>query len=202
MQERKHEIEKRLSEDRKIPASTQRVEIVQEISSIKRQSIADEPQQQEKPQPQEITTETIKIEPTPTKITTTVRTVTTTQQKPDAITKTTVEKVKVTKTTEIIPDPELEKKLAAQKEKVEAAERTEKPQIDATEVTTTSVETRTSETSQTTTHIAEPSAQDKRRDSELFEGVTQELERLETTHTTTISKVVDGKSKKSNSSLF
>lgn len=169
------------------------MEIVQEISSIKRQSIADEPEK-EKPQAQEITTETIKIEPTPTKITTTVRTVTTTQQKPDANTKTTVEKVKVTKTTEIIPDPQLEKKLAAQKEKLEAAERTGKPQIDATDVTTTFVETRTSETSQTTTHIPEPFAHDKRRDSELFEGVTQGLERLDTTQTTTITKVIDGKS--------
>lgn len=100
-----------------------------------------------------------------------------------------MEKVKVTKTTEILPDPELEKKLAAQREKAEAAERTEKPQIE-TKITTIIDETRTNEM----THMPEPTAQDKRRDSELFEGVTQELERLEATQKTDLSKASDGKS--------
>lgn len=40
--ERREQIEKRLSVDRTIPASSQRVEIVQEISSIKRQSLVED----------------------------------------------------------------------------------------------------------------------------------------------------------------
>ncbi|XP_063910772.1 titin-like isoform X7 [Zophobas morio] len=39
--ERRHQIEERLSVDRTVPASSQRVEIVQEISSIKRQSLVE-----------------------------------------------------------------------------------------------------------------------------------------------------------------
>lgn len=40
--ERRNEIEKRLSAERTIPASSQRVEIVQEISSVKRQSLVED----------------------------------------------------------------------------------------------------------------------------------------------------------------
>lgn len=178
---------------------------MQEISSIKRQSLIEdkikENELDEKPQ-DIITTETVLIEPT--KITTTTKTVTTStakdQKHPETV-KTTVERVEIIKTTEKIVDgemTELQKKLAAQKEKVEASERTqEKPQIDKEVVTT--VESRTTTTGDVkspdiiTHNVIEPTAQDKRRDSALFEGVTQELERLETTKKMTPKpKVADG----------
>lgn len=202
--ERRKEIEKRLSEERRVPASAQRVEIVQEISSIKRQSLIEdkikENEVDEKPQ-DIITTETVLIEPT--KITTTTKTVTTStakdQKHPETV-KTTVERVEIIKTTEKIVDgemTELQKKLAAQKEKVEASERTqEKPQIDKEVVTTVESRTTTDDVKSPdiiTHNVIETTEQDKRRDSALFEGVTQELERLETTKKMTPKpKVADG----------
>lgn len=42
MPERRQEIEKRLSAEREIPASSQRVEIVQEITEIKRHSVVED----------------------------------------------------------------------------------------------------------------------------------------------------------------
>lgn len=60
--ERREQIEKRLSVDRAIPASSQRVEIVQEISSIKRQSFV-ENKISEVEKIQKITQTTAKAEP-------------------------------------------------------------------------------------------------------------------------------------------
>lgn len=188
VQEKRQEIEKRLSEERKIPASAQRQEIVQEISSIKRQSLVEDkikdgefdekPRNIEDMEPPKTTTktETYEKDHVKTKTTITKTTVTTTKDLPQETTKTKkVETVEIVKTTEQPEVNELEKKLANQKMKIERTEE-EKPQITTT-ITTTIVETRTKE--EVPTHKTDATIAQERRDSELFEGVTQELEKFD-----------------------
>lgn len=187
VQEKRQEIEKRLSEERKIPASLQRQEIVQEISSIKRQSLVEEKLKDgdfdkttEKPEKEPIktttTTEITEKDNVKTKTTVTKTTVTTTEDLPQETTKTKkVETVEIVKTTENPELSELEQKLANQKIKIERTDN-EKPQITTT-ITTTIVETRTKETE--AAHIPDDITAQERRDSSLLEGVTHELEKLE-----------------------
>lgn len=123
------------------------------------------------------TTEYIEQDKVKTKTTITKTTVTTTKDLPQETTKTkTVKTVEIVKTTEQPPLSELEQKLANQKMKIERTEE-EKPQVTTT-ITKTVVETRTKEV-EPLTHIPDD-VLDARRDSDaLMEGVTHELEKLE-----------------------
>lgn len=189
VQERKQEIEKRLSEERRIPASSQRQEIAEEVISMKRQSLVEEKVKDgtfiEKPrniedepsetiQQVEKKIETSEKDLVKSKTTITKTTVTTTKDLPIETTKTKkVETVEIVKTTEQPGLTELEQKLANQKMKIERTD-DEKPQITTT-ITTTIVETRTKEPE----HKTDEQIAQERRDSSLFEGVTQELEKLD-----------------------
>lgn len=193
VQERKQEIEKRLSEERRIPASSQRQEITEEVTSMKRQSLVEEkvkdgtfvekPRNIEQESEPSITikevdkkVETSEKDQVKTKTTITKTTVTTTKDLPIETTKTKkMETVEIVKTTEQPGMSELEQKLANQKMKIERTVE-DKPQITTT-ITTTIVETRTKDIDDT--HKPEGPTAQERRDSELFEGVTQELEKLD-----------------------
>lgn len=205
VREKRQAIEKRLSEERRIPASTQRHEIVQEISSLKRQSLVEDKVKdgefEEKPRETQYdnepsittkTTETSEKDKVKTKTTITTTTVSTTKDLPQETTKTKkVETVEIVKTTEQPETSELEQKLANQKLKLERTEE-EKPQITTT-ITTTTVETRTKELD-TMTHKPEDSTAQERRDSALFEGVTHELEKLDSKKKPTpMPKATEGK---------
>lgn len=188
VKEKRQLIEKRLSEERKIPASTQRHEIVQEITTLKRQSLVEEKVKdgefEEKPREsvekeQIISEEQDKVK---TKTTITKETITTTKELPTETTKTkkteTIEIVRTVQPTEE-QIQELEKKLADQKMKIERTDTDEKPQI-TTKITTTIVETRTTEPDDILTHkLRDDMAQERRESTELLEGVTHELEKLE-----------------------
>lgn len=150
--ERRNIIEKRLSAERAIPASSQRVEIVQEISSIKRQSLVEDK-----------IAEVEEKQRTLQEPTRTVTTKTTTTPEGRVITET-VEQT-ITKPQDV-RQVQLDQTLATQPDRI-------------TTVTTTITEVRTTTAEHIST--TEPSLQKidvsaDRRDSDLLEGVTQRLE--------------------------
>lgn len=142
--ERRIEIEKRLSAERQIPASTQKSEIVQEITDIKRHSVVEDTisKHEDVILSQKLDTQKpdhISIAPIKTTITT-VTTRVTESSKTDPSDKH-IEIVKSTTKTGIpVPlDSDLEAKLSAQKEKIDtSAKRAEQILVTTTikEITT------------------------------------------------------------------
>ncbi|XP_026471882.1 uncharacterized protein LOC113376179 [Ctenocephalides felis] len=190
--ERRIEIEKRLSAERQIPASTQKSEIVQEITDIKRHSVVEDTisKHEDVILSQKLDTQKpdhISIAPIKTTITT-VTTRVTESSKTDPSEKH-IEIVKSTTKTGIpVPlDSDLEAKLSAQKEKIDtSAKRAEQILVTTTikEITTDTKAPKV-ETITTKTKDYDPkrstSPSDQRRDSALLEGVTESLGKLETT---------------------
>ncbi|KRT86355.1 hypothetical protein AMK59_1656, partial [Oryctes borbonicus] len=153
--ERRQQIEKRLTE-RNIPASSQRQEIVEEITSIKRQSMVED----------KIFEAEIKQKPDPTKTTTIIKTVTT--DVPDSK-KTVAETVEMTKTT--IPSDYQPTEVTVTKQFLEEEQPDRK-----TTVRTIITETRTTEHIPSNEIQLPTDVKADRRDSDLLEGVTQRLE--------------------------
>lgn len=150
--ERRQQIEKRLT-DRKIPASAQRQEIAEEITSIKRQSMVED----------KIAEVEVKQKPEQMKTTTIIKTVTTDVPETKKTVAETVETAKTTTTTDYPPSEVTVTKQFMEEEKPDRK----------TTVRTIITETRTTE------HIPTneiPIPGTDRRDSDLLEGVTQRLE--------------------------
>ncbi|KAK9754540.1 ZU5 domain [Popillia japonica] len=153
--ERRQQIEKRLTE-RNIPASAQRQEIVEEITSIKRQSIVED----------KLAEAEVKHKPETTKTTTIIKTVTTdaTDSK-----KTVAETVETTKTTTTSDYQPTEVTVTKQFMEEEQPDR-------KTTVRTIITETRTTEHIPSNEIPLQTDIKTDRRDSDLLEGVTQRLE--------------------------
>lgn len=181
--ERRIEIEKRLSSDREIPPSLQKHEIVQEISTIKRQSLIDDKikyneniieEHVKEKVPDKVKDKDLDTEKV-TKVTTTktiVTTVDSTRKSPPKTTEKTIKETITVQGKKIIPDDdivdnELKEKLAAQKQKIE---------LDDTKPSETTTITKTTIVTHKVSDV-----DDTRRDSTLFEDVSHELERLDTT---------------------
>ncbi|GJQ83739.1 hypothetical protein Trydic_g20615, partial [Trypoxylus dichotomus] len=163
--ERRQQIEKRLTE-RTIPASTQRQEIAEEITSIKRQSMVED----------KIAEAEVKQKPDQTKTTTIIKTVTT--EVPESK-KTVAETVETTKTTITSDYQPTEVTVTKQFMEEEQPDR-------KTTVRTIITETRTTEHIPSNEIQLPTDVKADRRDSDLLEGVTQ---RLETTKKPRISAI-------------
>ncbi|KAI4469652.1 ankyrin repeat and protein kinase domain-containing protein [Holotrichia oblita] len=153
--ERRQQIEKRLTE-RTIPASAQRQEIAEEITSIKRQSIVED----------KLAEAEVKHKPEQTKTTTIIKTVTT--DAPDSK-KTVAETVETTKTTTTSDYQPTEVTVTKQFMEEEQPDR-------KTTVRTIITETRTTEHIPSNEIPLQADIRTDRRDSDLLEGVTQRLE--------------------------
>lgn len=153
--ERRQQIEKRLTE-RNIPASAQRHEIAEEITSIKRQSMVED----------KIAEAEVKHKPDLTKTTTIIKTVTT--EIPDSK-KTVAETVETTKTTTTSDYDPTEVTVTKQFMEEEQPDR-------KTTVRTIITETRTTEHIPSNEILLTTDLRTDRRDSDLLEGVTQGLE--------------------------
>lgn len=153
--ERRQEIQKRLT--RTIPASTQRVEIVEEITNIKRQSLVED-------KIAEVEQKTVQD---PKTISKTVTTTTTTTMLPSDK-KTVSETVEVQKTTLPSDIPQL-----SETERIITTTTTKEIIQDKPEskTTVTTVITRTNDVDDITHKIT-----DIERDTQLFESVSQKLE--------------------------